>query len=296
MTVVLSDIFHIALRVPDLASAVAAYSAFLGYRVVAEEPVDPALADAWGAPACAGAPAVLLRPASGAASWIRLVGGGSRESPLGTLGWNGIELLVQDVDALAARLDGSPFVQFSPPQPLSLSDRVRFMQVRGPAGELLFLNQMGDPALGIPPAQSPVDRPFIVTCGSRDVAAMLAWFDARFGLASGPPQPVAMPALNRIFGLAADSRHDLGLVRLAHACLLEFDAYPAAARAKICRPRDLPDGIAVVSCSVQSLGAFSGERIARIAAPPYDGARAATVTGPEGVTLELVERPSGLGS
>jgi hypothetical protein len=163
---VLVDFFQIVVQVPSVAPVREAYAQFFGYETVEDQPITDAIATHWGVPAIAGSQSCLMRPASKASSFIRFVEGAAVPSP-GRLGWNGIELLVRDLDQTAEALEDSPFVEFSPPQQLSLSPKVRFMQVLGPAGELLFLNQMGEPNFGVGSASSDVDRPFVVTCGAQ---------------------------------------------------------------------------------------------------------------------------------
>jgi len=51
------------------------------------------------------------------------------------------ELIVDDVDALAAELASSPFRIIGGPADLSFSDQIRAMQVVGPAREVLYLTQ-----------------------------------------------------------------------------------------------------------------------------------------------------------
>jgi catechol 2,3-dioxygenase-like lactoylglutathione lyase family enzyme len=291
------DFFQIVVQVPDIDTSVRAYVQDLAYRQQDAAPLDAALAAHWDAPLLAGRRQALLGPASGAASWIRFVEG-EAFPPLGTGGWNGIELLVRDLDATECRLARSvDFPLFSPPQTLSLSDKVRFMQVQGPAGELLFLNQMDDPSFGVGSALSDIDRPFVVTFGARDVAAMLDWFRVHLGLDANPAIEATMPALNRIFRFPAGTKHALGMVKLSGPCILEFDGYPAQCGTKAHQPGSLPAGIALVSCSVSDLDALPGrlgQRSSPIASAPYHGARAVVIAGPEGMLIELVERPSGL--
>ena len=49
--------------VPDLSVCIEAYTGLLDYRLVARGELSPSLCAAWGTPACAGLPCVLLQPA-----------------------------------------------------------------------------------------------------------------------------------------------------------------------------------------------------------------------------------------
>jgi catechol 2,3-dioxygenase-like lactoylglutathione lyase family enzyme len=293
---VITDFFQVVLQVPEVEPVCAAYAAHLNYRVVQTGPLRDQTARRWGGGEMAGAHSALLQPESGAASFIRLVEGSAMPSP-GTLGWNAVELLVSDLNALANRLQSTVFTEFSPPQALSLSADVRLMQVLGPAGELLFLTEMNDRSFGVSTAQSPTDRPFIVTCGTLDVPAALEWFRTTLGMPVHPAIDAVMPALNRIYGLAEGTRHPLGMVKASGPCILEFDGYPAGAPAKAQPPGRLPPGVALVSCSVDSLDALPSSLGAVTEVDddrPYSGARATVLRGPEGFLIELVERTSGL--
>jgi catechol 2,3-dioxygenase-like lactoylglutathione lyase family enzyme len=292
----LQDFFHVVVQAPSVGAMTDAYTKTLGYQVVEHGPLPADLAHAWGAAAMEGRASALLRPASGVESWIRFVEGDAGPE-LGVLGWNGIELLVENLDQIEARIAGSPFRVFSPPQTLSFSSKVRFMQVIGPSGELLFLNEMGDPSLGVGRALSPVDRPFVLTCGTLKVAETLDWFRRTLGAEAADPFPVVMPALNRIFGFADGSKHALGMVRMAGPCILELDEYPFSAQRKP-NPKDsLPAGVSLVSCSAELVSPIADAlklKTIRIDAAPYNGAETLLLETPEGALLEIVRRKSGL--
>ena len=292
----ITDFFQVVLQVPDIEPVCAAYTEQLGFRRVHAGPLSGQTAQRWGADAMAGAPCALLQPESGAASFLRLVQG-ARVPPPGSLGWNGIELLVRDLDTLERRLQNTAFTPFSPPQALSISADVRLMQMLGPAGELLFMTEMNDPSFGVGTALSDTDRAFIVTCGTADVDCALEWFRTMLAMSVGPAAEVVMPGLNRIYGLAEGTRHRLGMVKTGGPCILEFDGYPPEAPAKARLAGRLPAGVALVSCSVGSLDALLpglADLASADADPAYGGARAAVLDGPEGILIELVERESGL--
>ena len=93
-----------------LDAALQAYERWLGYQVVARGTIPPELATAWNSPATSGRRYVLMQPASGWRTYLRLV-----ESPptpgyaaMRTHGWNANEILVQDPDALAAQFATFP--------------------------------------------------------------------------------------------------------------------------------------------------------------------------------------------
>ena len=99
------------ITVPDLDAAIAAWRDVLGLELCETGSVDAALAQSWGAEACAGLGFAMLRPRSGDAFWIRLVEQPRHDGfvPTTTYGWAAYELTVQDVFGWAEKLAGSAF-------------------------------------------------------------------------------------------------------------------------------------------------------------------------------------------
>jgi hypothetical protein len=293
---VLQDFFHVVIQVERLDPVIDAYSKYFGYRTIDEGSLSSELAIHWGAPAQAGEAFVLMQPESGSPSYLRFIEGQAAPPP-GTLGWNGMEVHVQNLAAVQESIAAGPFTVFSPAQQLSLSPAVKFMQVIGPGGELLFLNEMRDPSFDVGVAASAVDRPFVVACGALNARETLAWFSEMFEMQVPDPISVVMPALNRVFGYPEGTEHELSMVKMAGPCILEFDQYPSIATGKETNSRRLPPGYAIVSCSVNSLDRISersGIAPTIIDIAPYNGCAAVLMTTPAGALIELVERKSGL--
>src|SRR5688572_16378246 len=131
--------------VPDLRAVEEVYPRWLDYRVVARGEVSGAVAQAWRAPTLAGRAAIALEPASGEPVQLRFVAApeASGWMALTTHGWNVSEIVVQDVDALAAKLADSPFRIIGPPAGLQRFPMIRAMQVVGPLGECLYFTEVG---------------------------------------------------------------------------------------------------------------------------------------------------------
>src|SRR5437762_3120831 len=102
----LGAIRAVTFAVSDLAAVEAAWTGLLGYKVVRRDRVSAITAAAWGAPALAGRPVIILGPASGEPTVVRFVEQpDAREQPQRhAVGWSVAELTVQDSDALHARL------------------------------------------------------------------------------------------------------------------------------------------------------------------------------------------------
>ena len=127
----------------DAARLVDDYCSHLHCRVLASEALSESLAEQWGCPELTGATYWLLGNTNGR-PWLRVVEDPAAmpATPLSRAGWMAMEVLVADVDGLAAALETSPFEILRPVANLELSEKIRAVQVQGPAGELLYLTQI----------------------------------------------------------------------------------------------------------------------------------------------------------
>lgn len=239
--------------VPDLDAAIAAYRDFLDYSG-AIEPVGETRAALWGTPAAADARMAVLRPASGHARFIRLVEGQPSPDfrPLASYGWTAIEIVVEDVEKLAAKLADSPFRIVGAPAVLEFdfTDKLKAMQAVGPGGEILYLTEIGGeiPGFELPAAGSFVDHPFIMVLASADIAAV-GRFYGRFGRPVGPEIAAPVPYLSKALGLPRDHKHILATIALDDRSLFEIDAFPAGTTDRALSSIGLPSGIAMVTVS-----------------------------------------------
>ncbi len=261
--------------------------------------VPMALAEAWGAPAMAGRRYALLAGASPAPGFLRLVEGEGVEGyrPLASLGWVAFELSVRDSFALHARLDREAFPVLGAPKLVPGFDNFIPFQVRGRAGEVLYLNTVREPSmagLDLPPAEAEVDRMFIAVLAAADRAASVRFQVEALGLEEGETWVIPYSMINMSFGLPEDHRTALTMTKMGRMPVVEVDQYPPAAGPRPAARGELPPGNALVSLAVRSLKAvrapFLGPPVA-LDGPLYAGARAAVVRGPEGGLFELLERP-----
>lgn len=295
----LSAILVVTLVVADLDSTRSAYVDWLDYQIVAEDPLSRDLAANWAAPAAAGSRSVLLQPASGAATWLRLI---ERPHAAGyramhSTGWTANEILVEDPFDLAERFNkpGSPFRVVGPPAPLGSNGKVIAMQAIGPAGELNYFTRI-PPEGGTfikTPAAGRVDRTFIAVVGGRSMVSMSGFYRDTLGMTVLPPYPSAVQVVNDARGLPADYQLQLAVVPISPASILELDEYPSDTSDRISPTDDLPAGMAMVSFLVDSLDSTklawrSPPRLRN--EPPYLGRRAGVVVGAAGEWIELIER------
>jgi catechol 2,3-dioxygenase-like lactoylglutathione lyase family enzyme len=211
-----------------------------------------------------------------------------------TQGWNANEILIQDVDALAAKLRDSPFKIIGEPRPLSSGSKVRAMQVIGPAGELNYLTCIPPEGGSFikTPARTFVDRSFIAVVGGTSMDALRAFYQDKLGLTVTATYSSAIDVLQHAWGLTPDTQTRMALAQISPGFLVELDEYPAAAPLRSQRDGDLPPGMAMVSFTVGSLNALKLPwRVKPVAhqQAPYNGRRAAMLLGPAGEWIELVE-------
>jgi catechol 2,3-dioxygenase-like lactoylglutathione lyase family enzyme len=280
---------------PDLDAALGDYRGRLQLEV-AEQGVVPAdLAASWGAPAAAGARFATLRPASGAHCFIRLV---EQPVPAGfrptrTFGWAAYELTVQDVYGWPDRLAGSGFEIVGPPRPIEGLPYFVPMQVVGRGREMLYLNQVASdtPSSDLPKANSLTDHIFIVILATPDRPATMRWYADTLGLDEGGSYTIVYSMINKAFGLPETTLSTISMMQKDRLPIIEVDGYPDAATPRAVDAGRLPPGNAMVTLAIDSL-----DRDLLLIAPParrdgplYGGRRSATLRGPAGELLELVE-------
>jgi len=262
----------VTFTVPSLAPIEHAYTRYLHMRVRSRGHVGASAAASWGMPPIATCPMLTLVPEIGEQNFLRFI-----EDPeagvcpaFTTHGWNAAELTVRDTDALAATLAESPFTIIGPPRNLTGFEWIRAMQVLGPAGECLYLTDVGaDPGLAAPRCR--VGQVFIAVVGGPDLAALAEFHGTRFGNAVSAPVSVPIGVLNRANRLPADRRHGLALVTLPDGTRVELDHYPETTRPRPCLAGHLPPGMSMVSFQAATGEATqvgpAGEYVERLAAP-----------------------------
>ena len=97
------------------------------------------------------------------------------------------------------------------------------------------------------PARHRVDRPFIAILGGPDMSAMLGFYAQELHTRVLPASLVNVLIVNDTYGLPADARIPLGIVKLPRDYLIEVDEYPVQSRPRARREGELPGGIAMVS-------------------------------------------------
>ena len=288
--------------VPSLDAALTVYRDLFGLIEVERRPVPADLAASWGCPANAGAPSALLQPASGAPCFIRLVEQPVPDAfvPTTSFGWASYEISVQNVfdwaDRIAAAGAGVSII--GPPKEIPSLPFFVAMQMHGPGKEMLYFNEvrMDTPTTDLPKAQSPVDHIFITILAAHDRAASVAWYRDIIGLDEADSYTLNYTMINKAFGLPDGTQSSLTMMQAGRMPIFEIDDYPAQATTRPCDLGHLPPGNALVTMAVRS---FEGLAVEWINPPMrrdgalYEGRLTATVRGPSGELLELVEMGQG---
>jgi len=249
----LGRILEVTYTVPDIAAIEDAYTRWLRYRVIERGEVSAGQSATWAAPALRGRGYVALAPPSGESVVLRFITEPlARWRALTSHGWNVSEIVVQDVDALAAELRDSPFHVIGAPASLTRFPMIRAMQVIGPAHECLYFTQVGEGSgLDLARAESYVGRVFIVVAGGPDLPAMFETY-ASYANEVDPPVETPVRVISSANDLPPDTLHAHGLIKLGHGSLIELDQYPAMTKPRFTPPGSLPSGMAIVSFEVTS--------------------------------------------
>lgn len=285
--------------VRDLSAAIARYNEWLDYAVVEQGIVSDDLAASWLSPASAGRAYAVLQPSSGAEVFLRFVEGDDVPDyrPIRTYGWAAIEICVQDVETVNARMLESPFEVIGPPKPLDGFPTVKPMQVRGPDRETVYLTEItvDGPANGLPAPASLVDRPFILVLACPDLRATMRWVDTVLGLEMIDPIAIRYSMISLAFDLPADDKHELVTAKWKGETFLELDQYPEGATVRPTHPGALPPGVAMCTMAYPDFDRLEPHW----ASPPmvregplYGGRRVGMLKTPEGALLEVIEGES----
>jgi catechol 2,3-dioxygenase-like lactoylglutathione lyase family enzyme len=292
----IGPITAVTIAAPELQRMIDTYQLYLGYELVEHGRVTPAQAGLWGRPALVGRRYGLMLPEGEGRTFMRFVESRPEPGyvPFRHYGWNAAELMVQDTDAVGERLARSPFKVIGPPANLSFTDKIRAMQVLGPASESLYLTAFKEKMaeFDVPEARHFVDRVFIVILGGQSIADMNSFYTRHFGAPRADVLPAVISVMSNAFGIPADSKHDLAAVGLSGQSYIEIDAMPTAATPRPGSPDELPPGISMISFAVEALptaGLPYLSEPAVIAQAPYYGKRAAVCVGAAGELVELIE-------
>ncbi|MBK6597739.1 MAG: hypothetical protein IPG25_07520 [Proteobacteria bacterium] len=294
--ITLGPISCVTIAVAQVQPLIDAYTLHLGYGLVDTGRISAQEAALWDRPLLAGWRFALMLPGGEGHTYIRFVE--SKPDPnyvaFRHFGWNAAELMVQDVDKVAEQLADSPFKIIGPPADLSFSDKIRAMQVLGPAKESLYLTHFKErlPEFDTPEPKHFIDRTFITIVGGKTCESINAFYSKHFGVAKADAVPGVISVISAAHGLPHDTHHKLAAMTLAGQSFIEADEMPKGTLPRESQT-ELPTAIAMISFGVEKLPDSIDSWLApaqTLAAPPYHGRRARVCVGAAGEWLELIER------
>ncbi|WP_057634010.1 hypothetical protein [Stenotrophomonas humi] len=217
-------IVHATLIAPDLQLVVDAYSAQLSMREHARGTLgadDAALLDLGD---LAGAAVAWLANPLGEPV-LRVIEDPDAviSEPMHRHGWLSLEVLVGDIDTLAAGLR-APFTVLGAAANLELSDAIRAAQVLGPCGELLYLTQIKAPVppFDLPMSDAVVASTFIGVMTTPDRQASQHAWSTLLG-AKGWAFDTKITVLNRAYGKPLEGRYPVAVIPMPGQCMVEID-------------------------------------------------------------------------
>jgi hypothetical protein len=267
----------------DGQALVDAYTTWLHQEVAACGQLDSDTATAIGMPQLAGNRNWILANTQGRA-WLQIVEhpAATARDALQTYGWLALEILVEDVDQLAASLTDSPFTTLRPVADLDISDKIRACQVRGPAGEILYLTQVkGEvPPFDLPVCEAPVDHLFIPVLSTPSREQSLQQYSTISGN-DGIGFDTKITVVNQARGFDLDLRHPVATLQLAGQTLIEID--------QITGTIDADNGIASgMACVAFHCSGSPGEEAVIAENGPFSGHPVTNRTGCAGEKFTLV--------
>ena len=277
MASALGPILAVTIVVPDLRRATLAYRALLGVEELAAGSEN-------------GRRWVVLGPSSAQWGLLRVVEEPDAISPpaFRTLGWNALEILVGDADAMFERcltIDGFEVLQR--PATVGTGGGLRALQATGPGGEGVYLTQIVRPSerFSLPDLATGEHRVYVVAVGTHDVQSTRTFFEATFGAPMVTDHGLPVKVLNQAYGLPYETQHRISTVQLAGQTVIEIDEYPPQA---VARPPASSGITSVTFAGAPPPGTIAHE-LPKRSEPPFSSAQAWKVMGPFGLPFELVE-------
>jgi catechol 2,3-dioxygenase-like lactoylglutathione lyase family enzyme len=283
------------ISVSDISRSLKQYQHFLGFEPIEQGNLSADLAQLWGLPKMTGAPYVVLQAKSAGPCLLRLIEAPaiSDFKPATTFGWSAFEITVADVFALADKLKDSEFEVVGPPKLVDGFTSFIPMQVYGPDGEILFLNQVNhsDDDADLPLATCDVDQIFIVVLATPDRQASAQEYKARLQLDITATHTLRYSLLNRAFGLPAETKHTITMLQNGRTTFAQIDQCPEHGIPRTSHDGWLPPGNAMVSVCVDNTSEFEANEpnLGRPDGVVYQHHRTTLIRGMANECIELIE-------
>ena len=277
----LGAIRAVTITATDLPAVEAAWTKFMGYRLVRRGKLSSATVKSWGAPALQGASYIILGPEHDEQFYLRFVEQATPadHDPSQSWGWKKSEITVQNTPELYERLKDSPFKITRPPREVPTYPYLLAMGAVGPAGEELNLTWIKERRPDLAVAKSFVGRVFMTVETVPDLPKALDFYRTTFG--SNPSPIRKLPSL------------ELSVVPLDDGCKIEVDQFSGTHGKPRARVGDgLPPGLAMVTFECAAFEKMKDKFISpptKNVIEPFEGRRAAVMHGASGALMELVE-------
>ena len=247
----LGKIAAVTISTSDLSRMVEVYQEFLKYRVTKSGQITAKESSAWGADNLIDADYVVMQPEKSDDFSFRLIHQPDQSNYIAfkSAGWNAAELIVEDVDGLAVKLENSPFKIIGMPADLSFTKDIRAMQVMGPANEILYLTQFKKivPEFDSPKPRCFVDQTFIVVLAGKSLDEIQDYFHEKFGLTKATIIESRIRSISRAFDYPENTRYKAAALTLKDQSMIELDELPIEGNQRSSLEGYLPAGIAMVS-------------------------------------------------
>ncbi|MFT5669487.1 MAG: hypothetical protein ACI8ZZ_000326 [Gammaproteobacteria bacterium] len=286
------------ISVSDLGKSLRLYRDFLDFELIETGQLDAQLSALWALPKMRGAKFVVLQAPSGGSALLRLIEVPKIANfvPATSYGWSAFEITVADVFALATKLTNSEFDIIGPPKYVDGFTSFIPMQVMGPDGEILFLNQVNhsDDDADLPIAKCKVDQLFIVVLAALNREASALEYQHNLALERAGTHHLRYSLINRAFSLPAETDHSITMMQKGRTPFAQIDQYPCRAVRRPSHEGWLPPGNSMVSVLVDNIDQLplanklcsSPERPSSVV---YKGRKTALIRGSVSECIELIE-------
>lgn len=283
----------------DVLNTAEIYENWLDYKLVEEGQISNALARSWGAPSVEGKQYIIMQSQSGDDVYLRIIQVSVPDNykALNSYGWNAIEIIVEDPDAIYEKLIESPFKHLAGPEMLGGGlSTIRAVQFKGPSEEVFyFTTETGDRTKStLLTPRSSVDRPFIMVLAGPDPRAIMNFYVTTFDAEEAMYLELPVDLIAKAQGLPSDHIYEIGLLRLREfSNSIEVDGYPETTGKREVAKGDVPPGVSITTFTVADLDLIDPALFisppTRINSLAYGRNRSATIIGPAGELIELIE-------
>jgi hypothetical protein len=286
------------ISVSDLGKSLKLYRDYLDFALIETGQLDIRLAALWGLPNMRGAKYVVLQASAGGPALLRLIEVPKMANfvPATSYGWSAFEITVADVFALAIKLTNSEFNIVGPPKCVDGFTSFIPMQVIGPDGEILFLNQVNhsDADADLPIATCSVDQLFIVVLAAKDRELSALEYQHNLALDRAGTYHLRYSLINRAFNLPVETAQTITMMQKGRTPFAQIDQYPAQAEVRPVHSGWLPPGNSMVSILVDNIEQLPiADKMCsspgNLTSVVYQGRKTALIRGAVSECIELIE-------